>query len=255
MFGIYISYINLSVQEYYAGYILEKFMSIDNLFVISAIFTIFNIQTRHRSRILLWGIMGVIVMRFILISFGIYLKNISILFHYIFAIILIFTGINMLFITKNKTSIKESKIYKIISKNFNITSQDTDKFFLYKKNKLYFSNLFVALILIEITDLLFALDSIPAILLITNNNFIIYSSNIFAILGLRAMYFCLAAFIEKLKYLKYALAILLIFIGLKAIISHYIHIDISFIIFFIITIIGIAIFLSLRENKIRHNRR
>ncbi len=229
LFGVYIHFElgSKSAALYFTGYIVEKTLSMDNVFVISLIFTYFNIPNRYQHRVLFWGILGAIILRGTLIGLG---SAIIEEFHwvlYIFAVFLIFTGVKMFFIGDNEMDIEKNFILKILKKNFKITDGLHGQSFFVKqpdkKGKMvrYITPLFVALVIIEFADILFAVDSIPAIFAITTDPYIIYTSNIFAILGLRALYFCLSSMVERFQYLKPALAIVLIFIGSKVFISDF----------------------------------
>ncbi len=228
-FGIYI---DLTIGDeasalYFTGYIVEKTLSLDNIFVISLIFGYFRIPEQYQHRVLFWGIFGVIVLRAILIGLGSVLINEFHWILYIFAAFLVFTGIKMLFIKDHEINISENSILKFLNKNFKITKElHGHKFFVKMENSAgkkvqYITPLFVSLVIIEFVDLVFAVDSIPAIFAITTDPFIIYTSNIFAILGLRALYFCLASMVTRFEYLKPALAVVLVFIGSKVFISEF----------------------------------
>ena len=213
-------------EEYVTGYLIEKTLALDNIFVISLIFQFFKIPSKFQHRVLFWGILGVIVLRAILIGVGAVIISEFYWVMYIFSIFLIYTGFKMVITIDQKPDIGKSKIYLWIKSKLPITKEFYgDKFYIYIKNKLYFTPLFIALILIEFVDLIFAVDSVPAIFAITDDPYIVYTSNIFAILGLRALYFALDAVIDKFLYLKYALSLILIFIGSKIFISDYFGID------------------------------
>lgn len=214
-----------AAAEYYIGFLVEKTLALDNIFLISLVFSYFNIERKYQHRVLFWGIIGVLVLRAIIIYVGATIvKNYSWVL-YVFGAILIYTGIKMLIITKTKPKIENSLILKFLQKILPITDKlEGDKFFisLPTKNggsKIFVTRLFIALLLIEFIDLIFAIDSLPAIFAITNEPYIIYTSNIFAILGLRALYFALDAVLAKFYYLKYSLAIILVFIGSKIFIA------------------------------------
>ena len=237
---------------YYTGFLVEKSLSLDNIFVISVIFTSLKIERKYQHRVLFWGILGAIVMRGILIGVG---DVLVVNFHwilYLFSAFLIYTGIKMSFHKEDENSdIQESKMYKIISKYFHVTKEIRGEHFFVKENgKHYITPLFFALLIIETMDVIFAFDSIPAIFLITQDVFVVYTSNIFAILGLRALYFLLAAAVNSFAYLKPALSVILIFIGSKIFLP-YIGITISSVQSLSITfsIIGIGIIASLLKPK------
>lgn len=214
-----------SALEYYTGYIIEKSLSIDNIFVMAIIFSALYIPRKFQHRVLFWGILGVIVMRGIMIGLGAALVH---NFHwvlYIFAGFLLITGIKLLFMKDegdHGKTVENNPIIKFLKKNFHITeSLHGQKFFIRQpdpktgKSVLFMTPLFLALVTIEFADLIFAVDSVPAIFAITTDTYIVYTSNVFAILGLRALFFALSAMIERFAYLKYALALILIFIGSK----------------------------------------
>jgi tellurite resistance protein TerC len=215
-----------SGEEYLTGYIVEKTLAMDNIFIISLIFTYFAIPPLYQHRVLFWGILGVIVLRAIMIGLGATLVAQYSWILYIFAVFLIFTGVKMLLIGDKLPSIEHNPLLKFLRRNMRVTNElHGHKFTVHLvdpntgKRATYMTPLMVALILIEFVDLIFAVDSIPAIFTITLDPYIVYTSNIFAILGLRALYFALAAIIHRFSYLKVALAWVLIFIGSKTFIA------------------------------------
>ena len=256
LFGIYVYY-NTGVdhaREYYTCFLIEKAMSLDNIFVISIMFQFFKIPGQYQHRVLFFGIIGVIIFRAVMIYGGIILINKFAWLLYIFAVILIATGIKTFYVSHKTFDIQNSYIYKSIIKNLNITPNlEGDKFVVKRNNKLYCTPLFISLVLIEAIDLVFAIDSIPAIFAITNDVYIIYTSNIFAILGLRALFFCLAEIVERFSYIKYSLALILIFISFKIFIHHYIAIP-AYVAFTVtITLLLFGIIASIiRKNMIDH---
>lgn len=213
-------------KEYLTGFIVEKTLALDNVFVISLIFTYFAIPPLYQHRVLFWGILGVIVLRGIMIALGATLVSQYSWVLYVFAVFLIFTGIKMLFVGDKHPDIGNNPLLKLMRRVFPISAGlDGQKFLTRQpdpktgKWRTYATPLLVALALIEFVDLIFAVDSVPAIFTITLDPFIVFTSNIFAILGLRALYFALAAIIHRFRYLKPALAIVLIFIGSKTFIA------------------------------------
>ena len=219
IFGVFVIYekgTDLGM-DYFTGYLLEKSLSLDNIFVMSIIFSSVGVPAKYQHRVLFWGILGALVMRGIMIYLGEALISRFKWTLYIFSIFLIYTGVKMILHKEGEqTPFKESKLYKALSKVFHVTHELKGEHFIVKENgKHYITPLLFALIIIETMDVIFAFDSIPAIFLITQDVFIVYTSNIFAILGLRALYFLLAAIINKFVYLKPALSIILIFIGCK----------------------------------------
>ena len=202
---------------YYTGFLVEKSLSLDNIFIMSIIFSSLKIERKYQHRVLFWGILGAIVMRGILIGVG---EALISKFHwilYVFAAFLIYTGIKMALHKENdQEKLEDSRLFKFVGKYFHVTPEIRGEHFFVKENgRHYITPLFFALVIIELMDVIFAFDSIPAIFLITQDIYVVYTSNIFAILGLRALYFLLAAAVYKFVYLKPALSIILIFIGSK----------------------------------------
>lgn len=215
---------SISGKEYFTGFVIEKTLSLDNIFVISLIFSYFKVPKKYQHRVLFWGILGVIVFRAIMIAIGAALIAEFSWVLYIFAVFLIYTGIKMFVATEDGYEIADNPILKVIRKYIRITPEIHGQRFFVRlpdskqnssKTYIWATPLFVALMLIEFVDLIFAVDSVPAIFAITQDPYIVYTSNIFAILGLRALYFALSALITQFHYLKPALAIVLIFIGAK----------------------------------------
>jgi tellurite resistance protein TerC len=211
-----------SGMEYYTGFLIEKSLSMDNVFVIALIFTYFAIPRQYQHRVLFWGILGVIVLRAIMIGLGAALVSQFSWILYVFGAFLVLTGIKMIIIADNMPDIGNNPLLKFLRKRMRVTDKvEGNAFFVYQPDPAtgkvvrWATPLFLALCLIEFVDLIFAVDSVPAIFAITTDPFIVYTSNIFAILGLRALYFALAAMIHRFKYLKYALALVLVFIGAK----------------------------------------
>jgi tellurite resistance protein TerC len=207
---------------YFTGFFIEKALSIDNVFVISLIFGYFAIPARYQYRALVWGIIGVIVLRGIMIGLGAALVQQYSWVLYIFGAFLIATGIKMLVVPEGEQDISKNPVVRFMRKHMRVTDElHGQKFFVRQMDpatgkKLAFATpLFLALVVINIADLIFAVDSVPAIFAITTDTFIVYTANIMAILGLRALYFALAAMVHRFHYLKYALALVLVFIGGK----------------------------------------
>jgi len=216
-------------MKYYTGFFIEKALSIDNVFVISLIFSFFAIPRMYQYRALLWGILAVIVLRGLMIAGGAALVEQAYWVLYIFAAFLIATGIRMLWVTDHAPDISKNPVVRWISTHMRVTKElHNEKFFVKvedeKTGKLVrvATPLFLALVVINLADLVFAVDSVPAIFAITTDTFIVYTSNIMAILGLRALYFALSAMVHRFHYLKYALALVLVFIGAKIFISDFV---------------------------------
>lgn len=208
--------------KYITGYLIELSLSVDNIFVIAVIFGSFHIPQKYQHRVLFWGILGAIVFRALMIFFGVALIKRFSFTTYIFGAFLIFTAIRMLVSKQKAFNPKKSFIYRNLRKVIPITSHmQGQKFFIKLRHITAATPLFMALIVIELTDVLFALDSVPAILAITSDPFLVFSSNIFAILGLRSMYFFLAHMINKFYHLKYSLVAILSFVGVKLILAHH----------------------------------
>ena len=203
-------------MQYVTGFVIEKSLAMDNVFVIAMIFTYFAVPRLYQHRVLFWGILGVIVLRAIMIGVGATLVEQFSWVLYIFAAFLIFTGVKMWQTADAVYDVAANPVLKWVQRRFNVTENlHGEAFFVKQNGKTFITPLFLALIMIEIVDLVFAVDSVPAIFAITTDPFIVYTSNIFAILGLRALYFALAAMVHRFHYLKYALAVLLVFIGSK----------------------------------------
>ena len=201
---------------FYTGYLVEFSLSMDNIFVISLIFTSLSVPGKYQHRVLFWGILGAIVMRAIMILLG---ESLVSNFHwvlYVFSVFLIYTGAHMLLVKEKEENLMDSLIFRFVEKRFHVTrTLHGEHFFVKQNGRHYITPLFFALLVIELMDVIFAVDSIPAIFLITQDLFVVYTSNIFAILGLRSLYFLLAAAVNRFVYLKPALAVILIFIGCK----------------------------------------
>jgi tellurite resistance protein TerC len=208
--------------EYLTGFLIEKSLSMDNVFVIALIFSYFAIPRRYQHRVLFWGILGVIVLRAILIGLGAALVSRFDWVLYIFGAFLVATGIKMWWLADHLPDIANNPLLKFLRRHLRVTHELQGNAFVVRAPEpvsgrpvLWATPLLLALVLVEAVDLVFAVDSVPAIFAITTDPFIVYTSNIFAILGLRALYFALAAMIHRFQYLKYALALVLVFIGSK----------------------------------------
>ena len=214
--------------EYYTGFFIEKALSIDNVFVISLIFSYFAVPVKYQYRALLWGIMAVIVLRGLMIAGGAALLAEAYWMLYLFASFLIVTGFKMMLACDKPMDIEGNPVVRWISTHMRVTKEHHGQHFFVKvpdektgKLVLAATPLFLALVVINLADLVFAVDSVPAIFAITTDTFIVYTSNIFAILGLRALYFALAAMVHRFHYLKYALAAVLVFIGAKIFVADF----------------------------------
>jgi tellurite resistance protein TerC len=213
--------------EYIAAYLVEYSLSVDNLFVFIMIFSVMGISYKNQPRILKWGIIGAVILRIIFITVGLSLLKEFQFVIYIFGAILIYTAFKML-TSRNETIEPEKNIFvRLASKFVKIkTDVDTDHFFVRVNKKTYATVAFITLILIESTDVLFAIDSIPAVLAITRDSFIAITSNLFAILGLRSLFFALSGILNLFRYLRFGIAVILVFVGIKMLISYYVHIPV-----------------------------
>lgn len=225
--------------EFITGYLIELSLSVDNLFVFLLIFSYFKVPARFQHRVLFWGVMGALVMRLTMIFIGAALIQ---RFHwiiYIFGAFLVYTGIKMFRQEEIDIHPDQNPVVRLVTRFLPISkSYDEEKFFTVQNGKRIGTLLLLVLIVVEVTDLVFAVDSIPAIFAITRDTFIVYTSNVFAILGLRSMYFLLAGVVEKFRYLRYGLAIVLTFIGIKMlIVALGLHIPIWFSLAFVATVL------------------
>jgi len=204
--------------EFFTGYLIEKALSVDNLFLFLVIFRTFAIDARFQHRMLEWGILGALVMRGTMILAGAELVQRFSWVLYVFGVFIVYAGIHMLFIKKEKVHPEQSAIFRFASKHLRVThGYGGEHFFVRTAGKLYATPLFLVLLVVEITDITLAIDSIPAIFGITQDPFIVYTSNVFAILGLRAMYFLLAGVLSRLRFLTVGLSFVLTFVGAKMI--------------------------------------
>jgi len=207
--------------EYFTGYVIEKALSVDNLFVFLVIFRTFHVDDRVQHRVLAWGILGALIMRGLMITLGAVLVA---RFHWIlavFGVFLVYTGLHMLSKRDKTVHYEKNPIFRFASKNLRFTKE-------YHRSRFFGTPLVLVLLIIELTDVAFAVDSIPAIFGITRDPFIVYTSNVFAILGLRALYFLLVGLLDYFRYLGIGLALILIFIGAKLIAEPWLHISVSY---------------------------
>lgn len=210
--------------EFVTGYVIELSLSVDNLFVFLLIFRFFQVPAIHQHKVLFWGILGALIMRAIFIAAGVTLIQ---RFHWIiyaFGAFLVYSGIKLFFQNEAEIHPEKNPVLRLFRRLVPVTKDYVDNKFFVRSPGLYATPLFVVLLVVETTDLLFAVDSIPAILAITRDAFIVYTSNVFAILGLRSMYFALAGMMEMFRYLHYGLSLVLVFVGAKMLVSHYLEI-------------------------------
>jgi tellurite resistance protein TerC len=239
--------------EYISAYLMEWGLSIDNIFVFILIFSYFNIPERHANRILLLGILLAIILRVIFITVGITLIDRFYWILYIFGAFLVYTGIKMFIVnTEEEFDAQDNSVYKLLKKFLPLTYEGSSgKFTMMIDGKKHYTMLFVVMIMLAATDLIFALDSIPAVFAITQNKMVIYTSNIFAVLGLRSLFFLLRSVVQKFKYLKEGIAIVLIFIGVKMLISYFgIHLDIAISLLVIVCCLGGSILFSIYKSNL-----
>jgi tellurite resistance protein TerC len=236
--------------EFFTGYLVEKALSIDNIFVFIMIFSYFQIPSKYQHKVLFWGILGALIMRVVFIFAGVALIE---KFHftiYIFGALLIYTGYKMFYHNNTKIEPDKNPVIRFFKKFMPVTPDlHKDNFFVKLNGKQFATPLFLVLLLIETTDLIFAVDSIPAILAITQDQFIVYTSNVFAILGLRSLYFALAGVVHRFWLLSYGLAIVLVFVGIKMLLIDVYKIPIEWSLVFIAITIAGSILLSLRIRK------
>ena len=236
--------------EYLTGYVIEKALSVDNLFVFLVIFRAFQVDEKVQHRVLEWGIIGALIMRGIMIAAG---SALIARFHWIlpaFGVFLVYTGLHMLWQHGKQVHYEKNPVFRFASKHLRVTSEyHGPKLFVRQAGQLFATPLFLVLLVIEISDVTFAVDSIPAIFGITRDPFIVYSSNVFAILGLRALYFLLSDLLQYLRYLGYGLAVVLMFIGLKMVVEPWVSISVPVSLVVVGSILLLATALSLLAGR------
>jgi tellurite resistance protein TerC len=249
--GVYLYWGGQYALEFATGYIIEQSLSVDNLFVILLLFTYFRTPTAYQQKVLIWGVLGAIFFRILFILTGVTLINQFHFATYILGAFLVFSSIKMLFDKDSNIDPDKNIAIRIFRKIMPVTRfYEESKFFTYQNKILHATPLFVTLIVIETTDIIFALDSIPAIIAVSTHSFIIYSSNIFAVLGLRALYFALAGVMKLFHFIRYGLSLILIFIGSKILLSgileaNKIQIGIKIDLLIIASILVLSVLLSL----------
>lgn len=237
---------DIKVMEYFTGYLLEKTLAMDNIFVFVMLFSYFSVPIEYQKRVLVYGVMGAIVLRALMILVGAWLIT---QFHwvlYLFGAFLLITGIKMFLFADHAPDLAKNPLLRWLRNHVRITRDyHGDKFWVYEKGIRWFTPMFLVLVLVEFSDVIFALDSIPAIFAITNDPFIVFTSNIFAILGLRALYFLLADMAERFHLLKYGLALVLMFVGSKMLIVDWFKIPVAVSLGVVIAVLGTSMMLSL----------
>ncbi|WP_428049352.1 TerC family protein [Candidatus Avelusimicrobium caledoniensis] len=232
--------------EFYTGYVLEYSLSVDNMFVFILIFSYFAIPHALQPKALLWGVLGAVVLRFLFIFLGVKLISLFSWTIYVFGALLIFTALKMLLQKDDdKFDPQNSAALKILQKFFPLkTDYHGENFFVVENAKRFATPLLAAVVVIEMSDLIFAVDSIPAVLSITQDTFLVYSSNIFAIIGLRSLYFLLSGMAGKFPYLKYGISVILFFVGVKMSLSHFIHVPVVLSLGIIVSILALSVLAS-----------
>lgn len=248
--GLYFIKGHQPALEFFTAYILEKSLSIDNLFVFIIVFEYFHIPPRFYHRILFWGILGALIMRALFILTGLWLIERFAWVIYIFGIFLVYTGLKLAFNHNSEIHPDQNPVLKFLRKIFPISQNVEDGRFMFKSaGRTHLTPAFICLIFINIIDLVFAMDSIPAVMAVSRDPFIVYTSNIFAILGLRALFFAISGLMKLFQYLNYGLAAVLIFIGAKMLVSHHYHISIGTSLGIVAGLLGISIVASLLRKQ------
>lgn len=249
-YGIYYFEGTQKALEFTAGYLIEKSLSVDNLFVFLAVFGYFKVEPRYQHKVLSWGIVGALIMRALFIVAGVKLLH---EFHsviYIFGAFLIFTGIRLMLQKEHGVEPEKNPILRLLRRFTRVTRYYYgDRFFIKKLGHTFATPLFAVLVLLETTDLIFAVDSIPAILAISDDYFIVYTSNIFAILGLRSLYFALAGVLQIFHYLNYGMAVILVFIGVKMLVADIMPVPIGAALGVVVGILAISVLASVLFPK------
>ena len=247
---IYFDMGKIKALEFLTAYVIEYSLSVDNIFVFILIFSFFKVSDKYQHKVLFWGILGALIMRAIFIFAGVALIN---RFHwiiYIFGGFLVYTGMKMLFHQGVDIEPANNPVVKFARKFLPVTdTMHEDKFFIKKDSRQYATPLFLVLLIIESSDLIFAVDSIPAVLAISQDRFIVYTSNIFAILGLRSLYFAISGIMEYFRFLKIGLAFVLTFVGVKMCISSFLEIPVTYSLLIIVSILTISIVASVVIKK------
>lgn len=241
-------------MQFVTGYVIELSLSVDNLFVFLVVFRYFKVPDEYQRKVLSWGILGALLMRGVFIVAGVGLIHRFGWIIYAFGVLLIYSGLKLLGQGKTKIDPSKKLALRLFRRFFPVTedyvgSQFFTRRYFNTKYRLYATPLLVVLLVIETTDILFAVDSIPAVLAITLNAFIVYTSNVLAILGLRSLYFALAGMIDRFRYLHYGLSVVLIFIGLKMLASHYMTIPTEWALAIVLFVLGVSILASVANQQ------
>jgi tellurite resistance protein TerC len=241
---------NTKTMEFFTGYLIEKSLAIDNVFVWLMIFSAFAIPPILQRKVLLYGIIGAIIMRTVMIFAGAWLIQEFHWILYLFGAFLVYTGIKMWTSHGEEVDLENGKLLQFLRRHMRLTDKlDGDKFVIRQNGLLFFTPLMLVVVLVELSDVIFAVDSIPAIFAVTTDPFIVLTANLLAILGLRAMFFLVTDLASRMELLPYALSIILVFIGVKMLIVEYYKIPSLFSLSFVVITLGIAAFLSWRQQK------
>ena len=235
--------------QFVTGYVIELSLSVDNLFVFLVIFRYFKVPDEQQHRVLFWGILGALIMRALFILAGVSLIRRFEWITYIFGAFLVYSGFKLMRQGETEIHPERNPVLRLFRKAFPVTKDYVGGKFFVRKPGLYATPLFIVLLVIETTDVLFAVDSIPAVLAITLNAFIVYTSNVFAILGLRSMYFALAGMMEVFDYLHYGLSVVLIFIGAKMLAAHYLEIPTHWALAIVLLVLSVSVVASVLRPK------
>lgn len=240
-------------MEFLTGYVIEKSLSVDNVFVVLMIFSRFGVQPQYQRKVLLYGVLGAIIMRIIMVLAGSWVVSQFSWVLYLFGIFLLITGLRMLVANEQEPDIEANPVLKLAKKVLPFTKEfHGEKFSIIQNGKRVFTPLLLVLILIEISDVIFAVDSIPAIFAVTTDPFIVFTSNIFAIMGLRALYFLLADMADRFHLLKFGLAFVLMFVGIKMLIVEWMHVPTNISLMVIGLVLGSSIVASLLTKPKKH---
>lgn len=243
--GLYFWYSTEGALAFLTGYVLEKSLSVDNLFVFLMLFSYFSVPPAYQHKVLFWGILGALIMRGIMIVVGTALVQRFDWILYVFGVFLIYTGVKML---KHQEAVQpgENPLVRFFTRFMPVTDgYQGDAFFVRQAGRLYATPLFLVLLVVEATDVVFAIDSIPAILAVTTDPFVVFTSNVFAIMGLRALLFALAGIMDLFHYLRYGLAVVLSFIGVKMLLSSFFHLPVYIALAVVLGVLGLSVLASL----------
>lgn len=244
--GVYHFYGVQPALEFSTGYLIEKSLSVDNLFVFLVLFRTFGVAAEFQHRVLAWGILGALLMRGVMIAAGAVLIERFTWIMYVFGAFIVYAGVHMVFAKDEQTHPEKNAIVRFFSKHLRMTKEFRgEKFFVQQDGRRFATPLFLVLLVVEVTDVTFAVDSIPAVFGITRDPFIVYTSNVFAILGLRTLYFLLAGVLDRLSYIKYGLAAVLVFVGAKMLVEPWVHISVLGSLGVVVGILAVATVISL----------